>query len=104
MSAHTCHLGRSGGLVKMNSISLQARNKSGRSALATLSEPSMSHSQDGGKNYLTLLRTLVKSKLFLFMMVLFLPISGWAQVDQGAITGTVADSTGAMLTGATVTL
>ena len=77
----------------MHFKSFQARNKSSRSALATLSEP-----------HLAQMRTLLRSIFFVFVLVLSLPISGWGQVDQGAITGTVADSTGAVLTGATVTL
>jgi hypothetical protein len=38
------------------------------------------------------------------MLAFLLPVAGWGQVDQGAITGTVSDSSGAVLAGANVTL
>jgi hypothetical protein len=46
----------------------------------------------------------VRSPLLLFAIALLLPIASWSQVDQGAVTGTVSDSTGAVLAGANVRL
>jgi hypothetical protein len=46
----------------------------------------------------------MRSGLFLFAITFLLLRAGWSQVDQGAITGTVSDSTGAVLARANVTL
>ena len=56
------------------------------------------------ENHRSWIHRWVRSPLLLFAIALLLPIAGWSQVDQGAITGTVSDSTGAIVLGANVRL
>jgi len=85
----------------MHDISFQAP---GKSSLSALSETGSSNFLNGRKSHRTWTYRLVRSGLFLFAIALLLPKAGWSQVDQGAITGTVSDSTGAILARANVTL
>ena len=59
--------------------------------------------QEPRKYQLNFSRRSISTKL-LFLLALLSPIAGWAQVDQGAITGIVSDSSGAVVPKANVTL
>ena len=85
----------------MHDISFQAP---GKSSLSALSETGSSNFLNGRKSHRTWTYRLMRSGLFLFAITFLLLRAGWSQVDQGAITGTVSDSTGAVLARANVTL
>src|SRR5277367_441706 len=86
----------------MHYIPFPASDKSSSSALSALT--GSSDFLNSRKSRCISIRRLVASGLFLIAIALLLPSAGWSQVDQGAITGTVSDSTGAVVAGAHVTL
>lgn len=88
----------------MHDNPVPASDTSSRSTLSALTETRGSDLLDSRKKRRISLQRFVTSALFLIAIAFLLPSTGRTQVDQGAITGTVTDSTGAVMAGANVTL
>ena len=87
----------------MHYITFPATARRSLSALSVLTETGSTDFLILRKSRLISIRRLAAAVLFLIAITVF-PYTGWSQVDQGAITGIVTDSTGAALTGANITL
>jgi hypothetical protein len=88
----------------MHDNPVPASDNSSRSTLSALTETRGSDLLDSMKKRRISLQRFVTSGLLLIAIAFLLPGTGRTQVDQGAITGTVTDSTGAVMAGANVTL